>query len=411
MSAPAPPGVAPRPQPSAFRRKWAIVVTSGVLTGLGHGFVQTGVSALLKPVAADLDMSRAGVSSAIALGRLVGGIMSFVSGHSVDRWGSRRVVLAGTILLALGCLLVSGVTSPAGLFIAWGIVVSAGTSMAFTVAMDRTVVANVDTGRGFALAVRFVVVALVTTAQLPLIVWLISDLGWRTACAIWSAVLLLTLPLTHALFEDGLPVTKGEGEADRTVPLRQALRQRSYWILAFAYMATATTISALSVHSIPMLTDRGWTLSGAGLIVGTLILFSIPARLMTGLFADRLPSVTLARILGVTLLFLGGAVLTDAWVQSDASLVAMMLAKGVASGVPTVMILVISVAQFGRASVGAIQGSLMFLQVPGTMAGPVLLGWTHDVSGTYAPALVGVAVLLLGAGLTLQFMRDRTDIR
>lgn len=384
------------------RRQWSIVGASGLLTGMGHGFVQVAVSAFLKPVAAELEMSRAGVSGAIALGRLVQGVMSLVAGHSVDRWGGRRVVAAGTVVMAAGLILTAFASGPVGLYLSWGLVVSAGTSLAFTVAMDRTVVANVQERRGFALAIRFTIVALVTTVQLPLIVWLVTHHGWRTACAVWAVLLLVTLPLPLLLFEGASDARRDAG-APPSMTLRSALRTRTYWIIAFSYMAMAGTISGVSLHSIPMLTDRGWSVAGAGGIVATLILLSIPARLATGVLTDRVAPTLLPRLLGAVLGLFGLAIGADAVLRSDASLLTMLLAKGAATGVPTVMILMIAVARFGRDSIGAIQGSFMFLQVPGTMAGPVVAGWAHDSTGSYGPALAAFAGFLIAAALALQF--------
>lgn len=384
-----------------LRRQWAIVGASGLLTGMGHGFVQVAVSAILKPVAADLALSRAGVSGAIALGRLVQGLVSLGAGHGVDRLGSRRVVAVGTAVMALGLGLTALAEGALGLYLAWGLLVSAGTSLAFTVAMDRTVLANVEARRGLALAVRFTVVALVTTLQLPLIVWIVTAHGWRAACLTWAVLLLLTLPLPLLLFE-GARAPKSETDAP-SMSLRRALATRDYWIIAFAYMAMAGTISGLSVHAIPMMTDRGWSLAGASAVVAALILLSVPARLATGLLSDRLAPRAMPRLLGAVLATLGLTILADAVWRSEASLLAMMLAKGAATGVPTVMILMIAVARFGRENIGAIQGSFMLCQVPGTMSGPVLAGWVYDTTGSYASALAVFAGMLLAAGLALQF--------
>ncbi|MDF0599292.1 MFS transporter [Psychromarinibacter sp. C21-152] len=389
------------------RRKWAVVGSSGLLTGMGHGFVQVAVSALLKPIAAELEMSRAGVSSAISLGRLVGGATSLAAGHSVDRFGARVVVVAGTLVIALGLFLTALVTGPLGLYLSWGVVVSAGTAFAFTVAMDRTVVAHATSGRGVALAIRFTIVALVTTAQLPVIVWLITSFGWRSACSVWAVLLLCTLPLPLLLFETGAATRAGGAAPEPSMTLRDAMRTRGYWVIAFAYMSTAGTIAGVSVHAIPMLTDRGWTVAGAGGVVGLLILLSIPARLLTGFYSDRLPPFALPRVLGAVLVALSLTLFADAVLRSDGTVLTMMLAKGVATGVPTVMILMIAVAQFGQASMGAIQGSFMFLQVPGTMAGPIVAGWVHDTTGTYALAIAGFGAFLFAAGIALQFAIPR----
>jgi len=389
-------------QPRA-RRQWAIVGASGFLTGIGHGFVQIAASAILKPLAAEFDLSRAGASGAMSLGRLVQGGTSLVAGHAVDIWGGRIVVVIGTVVMAAGLLLTALAGASLGFYLSWGLVVSAGASLAFTVAMDRTILANVVKRRGFALSVRFTVVALVTALQLPLILWLVTNFGWRATCAVWSGLLILLVPLPLLLFE-GARAVPSDNTGGRSLTLRRAMKTRAYWIIGFASMSMGMTVSGISVHSIPMLTDRGWTIAGAGGVVATLTLLTIPARLLTGVFSDWLAARHLPGILGVVLLAFGLTVAADAAIGTDASLVAMMMAMGIATGVPTVMILVISVTRFGQESIGAIQGSFMFLQAPGTVAAPVIAGWAHDGTGTYAPAIAIFAGFLATAGIALQFL-------
>ena len=388
------------------RRKWSVVGASGVLTGIGHGFGQVAVTAILKPIAEELGLSRAAVSSAFSAGRLVAGGMSLVAGHAVDRLGSRRVVAVGTVVVALGLVLVAMAQGLLGLTLAWALVVSAGTALAFTVAMDRTVVAHAPEGRGFALAIRFTIVALITTVQLPAIVWIVESYGWRAACLTWAGLLILTLPLPLLLFEDAAP----PHQTDRTaagMTLAEAMRTRTFWLIAFAYMAMAGTISGVSLHSIPMLTDRGWSVAAAGGVVGLLILLSIPARLLTGIYSDRLPDWALPRLLGFVLIAFSVTLFADAVFRSDASALVVLLSKGIATGAPTVLILMICVTRFGQTSVGRVQGALMALQVPGTFLAPIVAGYVHDVTDSYAGAMAIFGTFLLTAGIGLQFAITR----
>lgn len=384
------------------RRKWSVVGTTGVLTGIGHGFGQVAVTAILKPIAEELGLSRAAVASAFSAGRLVTGGMSLVAGHAVDRLGSRRVVAVGTVVMALGLILVAMATGLIGLTLAWALVVSAGTSLAFTVAMDRTVVAHSPEGRGFALAIRFTIVAIVTTIQLPAIVWLVEAYSWRVACATWAALLICTLPLPLLLFEDAAPPHR-QTEADKGMSLAEAMRTRTFWLIAFAYMSMAGTISGVSLHSIPMLTDRGWSVAAAGVVVGGLIMLSIPARLLAGIYSDRLPDWALPRLLGLVLIAFSLTLFADALFRSDASALVVLLSKGVATGAPTVLILMICVGRFGQASVGRVQGALMALQVPGTFFAPIIAGYVHDVTDSYAVSMAIFGAFLLTAGIGLQF--------
>src|SRR5690554_5341689 len=93
------------------KTRWGLVSTTGVLTGFGHGFVAFAVSALLKPLALDLDTGRGAVSTAIGLGRLVSGVSSPFVGRITDATGPRWIVAAGMLITALGLFLLGFVQS------------------------------------------------------------------------------------------------------------------------------------------------------------------------------------------------------------------------------------------------------------------------------------------------------------
>ncbi|RST85030.1 MFS transporter [Aquibium carbonis] len=402
---PASPAADARPD-AAAGSPLRVAAMSGLLTGLGYGFVQMSVSALLKPIALDLSLSRSSVSAAISIGALLQGAVALFAGYAADRLNARGVVIAGTIVMAIGLLAMSSIEGPVGLYLVWGVLVAGGASCAFTVVMDRAVLLHSDDRRGISLAVRFTAVAVTTTLQMPVIVLLIETVGWRATCVIWAVLMLLTLPAAAFLFTARPREVGGSLLAlSQSATLREAVRSPFYWALAFAYMATTGAASGVTVHAVAMLTDRGWSAMAAGSIVGALVLLSIPSRLVTGHFSDRQPARRLPRFLAAVLIVESVCFLADAGLQTGASLFVLLFAKGIATGVPTVLIVVIAITSFGKDSVGAIQGSLLFLIVPGTMAGPFLAGLAFDRTGSYASAIAFFGVVILLAGAILLFVR------
>lgn len=383
-----------------------VAAMSGLLTGLGYGFVQMSVSVLLKPIALDLSLSRSSVSAAISIGALLQGAVALFAGYAADRLNARGVVIVGTIVMALGLLAMSLVEGPVALYLVWGVLVAGGASCAFTVVMDRAVLLNSDDRRGISLAVRFTAVAVTTTVQMPIIVLLIEMVGWRNTCILWAILMLLTLPAAAFLFQArSRTVGRPFLALSQSATLREAIRSPFYWALAFAYMATTGAASGVTVHAVAMLTDRGWSAMAAGSIVGALVLLSIPSRLITGYFSDRQPSRRLPRFLAAVLILESACFLADAGLQTGTSLFVLLFAKGIATGVPTVLIVVIAITSFGKDRVGAIQGSLLFLIVPGTMAGPFLAGLAFDRTGSYAIAIAFFGLVILLAGSVLLFVR------
>jgi hypothetical protein len=105
-----------------------------------------------------------------------------------------------------------------------------------------------------------------STVFWPLTQALVSGLGWRhTLLALGIMNLAICLPLHTAL----LP-PRGAQRARRDVArtpylaskesraLGEILRRRSFWLLTFAFTANILAFSALSVHLIPLLQEKGF---------------------------------------------------------------------------------------------------------------------------------------------------------
>ena len=156
------------------KARWGLVSTTGVLTGFGHGFAAFAVSALLKPLALDLETGRGAISIAIGLGRLVAGLASPVIGRIADSRGPRGIVISGMLTSATGLFALAFVRDEIQLYLVWSLIFSVGVAAGFTVALDKLVVSSMGSKRGMGLAVRFSVSAVVSTAIVPVVSMMIG---------------------------------------------------------------------------------------------------------------------------------------------------------------------------------------------------------------------------------------------
>lgn len=396
------------------RTRWGLVSATGVLTGFGHGFAAFAVSTLLKPLAIDLDSGRGAISTAIGLGRLVAGLVSPVVGGITDAWGPRFIVAGGMSLSAIGLFALGFIRSEFELYIAWSLMFSAGVAAGFTVALDKLVVSSVSEKRGMALAVRFSVAAIVSTLLVPIVAAMVEQIGWRQTCFVWGGVILLLLPIPLIWFKDArlIPPPAPEPASDAEAAplpdpngLRSVVRQSAFWIIAAAFTAQAAVTTGLSVHLVPLMTDHHLDAVLAGALFGGMILLSIPVRLLSGYLADRLEARFLPLVLGGLLILEGLAIGSFALAPGFATMLVVICALGIAAGAPTLLVLILCNELFGQNGFASIQGSLMMLQVPGTMLAPIIAGYAYDFSGSYAAVIAGFALLLIAGGTILTRLR------
>jgi MFS family permease len=87
----------------AIDRNWPLVAAGALMTCAAVGVVFA-LAVFLEPMGADTGWPRAGISAAMTFAFLSMGMAGFGWGALSDRFGPRRVVLAGIVLLGpSGC--------------------------------------------------------------------------------------------------------------------------------------------------------------------------------------------------------------------------------------------------------------------------------------------------------------------
>ncbi|MGB9920060.1 MAG: MFS transporter, partial [Moorellales bacterium] len=201
-----------QPAPSGRRRLfpgWWVLVVGALASGLGGALASQGASVLFKPVAADLNLTRAKASTAPAITALSSGVTFFLAGWLSDRTSPKWVVISGLAIMIAGCWGMQYVDAPWSYYLVWGVVVGAGQGLGLTVACDKAVTLWFARKQGLAMGLRFAIMGVVSMAALPLIAWLITAYGWRTACAAWAGVMTLVIPLVIGFFKSGRPEEYG----------------------------------------------------------------------------------------------------------------------------------------------------------------------------------------------------------
>src|SRR6478735_9688042 len=93
-----------------FSYGWVVVGTGALMTCVGMGAMLS-LAVFLQPISESMGWSRGGVSAAATLDFLCMGVAALFWGALSDRFGTRIVVLAGSLLLGLGLVTASQATS------------------------------------------------------------------------------------------------------------------------------------------------------------------------------------------------------------------------------------------------------------------------------------------------------------
>ena len=394
---------------------WWIVVASLLITLYTGGIVYFGFTAVVEPIAEEFGWSYARISLASSLRGLEVGLLAPFVGFLADRWGSRRLVFAGSILVSLGLIALSRVSSLGTFYLAFTIIaigtsVSVGTVLIAVVAKWFRNKIGIATGivvSGFGFGGLLV----------PLVTILVDSLQWRTAMLILSlgmivivtplSLLLRHKPEQYGYLPDGdLSASSTTGKspasaesAEIDVSAKQAVRSGAFWHIALASMCHSFVIGAVITHVMPFLSSIDINRSTASLVALVLPVISVPGRLGVGLIMNKLDerrvyaiAFTLLTIAMFSLGFVAGG---ETWLLV---FFAIVFGFGWGSSVTTRMTLLRK--YFGRSSFGTILGFASGVMMIGSIIGSPLAGWVFDTWGSYQGMWFGLVSLTL-VGLVL----------
>ncbi len=183
------------------------------------------------------------------------------------------------------------------------------------------------------------------------------------------------------------------------------MRTPAFYLLCGAFMANALAFSAMSVHLLPMLVDKGLTpLQAAGIgalagpmqVLGRLVEMTLASRykaLHAGLIAMAMLPLSL-------LLFAGlGTAMAPYWVFA--------FLYGAGNGITTIVRGAIPAEVFGRSSYGAVNGAMAAPVLLAKAGGPLMAAVLWVAAGGYAAialilaAVAAVSVVLVAPLLML----------
>jgi len=197
------------------------------------------------------------ISLAMAVGQFVWGLAQPVCGAIAEHYGSRIVLYAGALTLALGALLTTVVSSQLGLIFAIGVVFAAGAAAgSFSVLIGATARSLAPERRAFAAGVINAGGSLGQFLLAPISQILIAAFGWVVAMYALAGAALATIPLGRLLTSgrDGAVhaakdvVAGAPGSTTLREQLRCAARNKSYWCLHAGFFTCGFHIAFLVTH-------------------------------------------------------------------------------------------------------------------------------------------------------------------
>jgi MFS family permease len=349
---------------------------------------------------------------------ILGSALCLPVGRMIDRWGVRAVLVGVATGLGLSVLGMSAAVSAGLLFVTLTLVRGLGQGALSVVSMAMI-------GKWFT---RRLPVAMAVFTVLLAFGFLIGNFavgepvkfyGWRPTWAGVGIFLLVVLAPLGALFVRSTPESIGvtvEAQPPAALPasfdvsLGTALRSPGFWAFTLATSLFNLTWSAITLLNQSILEQQGFNNDTFLLVMGVLVLSGLPANLLCGWLAQRIP---MGRLLCAGMLLLAGSLTVFPHLTTTLHAVIYGATLGVAGGIITVVFFAAYGHAFGRRHLGSIQATVQVITVFASAAGPVLLAWLRDEAGSFALffyVMAPLAAVLGGLVLVVKLPRAERSV-
>jgi predicted MFS family arabinose efflux permease len=239
---------------SSSRQLWTLTLAAAAILLITMGVRQTS-GLFLIPITQSTGVSIVAMSFALAVGQFMFGAAQPVFGAIADKFGAEKVVIAGAIMLALGCVLTPLATSSTGLLLTMGVLSAAGAAAgSFSILIGIAAQRLPPERRSFAAGLINAGGSVGQSVFAPLVQLIIGAAGWTSAMFASAFAALLTIPLVLPLRRRQTAGTLGTANL-APVPhltlgeqLRVALRDPSYLCLHAGFFTCGFHIAFLVTH-------------------------------------------------------------------------------------------------------------------------------------------------------------------
>jgi MFS family permease len=341
--------------------------------------------------------TRAQVTSGNALSKLVvGPLFGFAAGWLVDRFGPRRLMMAG-ILMAGAALIGLGTVSSLGMFYFFYFFNALGYVCGGPLPNQVLLTRWFERSRGKAMGIAYVGIGLGGAAVPWISHFLVEHFGWQGALrSLGFLMIIIAFPM--AFFVKEPQVSLRPAQVNFGDHWGSAFKSAPFYLLIVGSMCSIAAVSGTQQNLKLFLTlDAHYGQGQAARILSLVLASSMMGRLLMGWLADRFPKKYVMLLIyllvasAIPFLFLAGV---------PVLMYAFAILFGVGLGGDYMIIPLITAEIFDARLLGRLLGIILTAGGIAEAVAPWIVGHIRDVTGSYSNGfLFLIATSLLGAAV------------
>ncbi|MEZ8203867.1 MFS transporter [Vibrio splendidus] len=374
-----------------------------VWLGIGTLIISLGIrqsfGIFMMPISEHFGTGREFFSFAIALQNLLFGVFQPFVGMAADKWGARRIIIAGACAYGLGLLLTSISTESSMLYVSLGALVGLGlsaTSYVIVLGAVAKVVPAEHAAKAFGLttaAGSFGMFAVIPGAQ-----YMLNEFDWQSAMQVFGV--LCCFMISFALFMRA-PRSATNKQVEDTQTLKEALSEafanKSYWLIHAGFFVCGFHVMFIATHLPSYLADKNLPASSAAMALAYVGIFNIFGSYFWGVMGDKFSKRHVMSALYLVRTVVIGAFVTLPVTESTAAIFGAAIGFCWLGTVPLTSGLVRQI--FGARYLSTLYGLVFFTHQVGSFLGAWVGGRIYDYYGSYEPIWWSTVGLAFAAAL------------
>ena len=368
---------------------WRMVGVAFFVDFVAVGFFFYSYGVFYKAIAEEFGGDRFGVALGMTAAHTVGALAAPLVGRALDAFPLRNVIGLGAVSMSVGFLLLSRVSAEWQFLLVLGVFIGFGANSMGTLSTGKLITNWFNRRRSTALGIAATGVSVSGVIMPYVSAELIEAYGWRQgflAYGLFTAFIVLPLVLR-------LVVTRPEDvglsfhaagstppEIEQTQSTATLLTTPNFWAIALTFGLLFACMSMTMTHMVPRLTDAGYTLTTASLMVSLAAGLGVVGKLGAGWLGDVM---ALRRLLWLVigLQLAGQAVMFTA--ETFISFAVGTAVFGLAAGGMVPLQAALVGESFGARSFGSALGLMRPAMFPIQILGVPFAGLVFDRTGSY----------------------------
>ncbi|WP_427918772.1 MFS transporter [Streptomyces sp. cg40] len=286
------------------KQAWKAMIACGVAMMLSPaGVLAATTTFFVGPISKEFGWKESATLTLFSLPLLVVPFVLPFGGRWVDRWGVKKVAVPAVVLYGLA-MAAAALVGASRLALGAILVIAMGFGyIGCVVVVFKVVLVWFPHHRGIGFASVGVVASLAGSVFSPLSEQLISAVGWRaTFVLLGVAILLIVAPAQMFLlsepdkvqqegsvpaFPEGVPDTMPVPAELPGVPLRKAIRSRTWLLSTVIFMLAGGAVLSVSQNAVSLLGDHGYSSGTVSLSLSAQFISSVVGLILAGVILDR----------------------------------------------------------------------------------------------------------------------------